>query len=396
MPDTARLVMTLHAEVAFYKGGDMGGEWPFAVDDLLHLARRLPGHFMEANLAAWLMLTGRSEEAQAEMDRVLPAVLAGSGARQLGATAMLAFVAAQTGDLSTAAQLRDALLPYRGRLVVFGGANSCMGPVSLFLGMLATRLGLLDEAVSCLAEAAGFTETIGALPGQVLAMEAEAAARSLRQAAGDRDKADALRTRARVIAERLEITGLLGRLTPAVVQWSLRRDGGDWLLQAGSERARLRDSRGLHYLRALLAAPGREIPALDLAAGGGGLAAAPDTGQLLDDDARRSYRHRIRALDDELEAADRAGDSIAGERAGKERQALIAELRKATGLAGRVRRTGADAERARVNVTRTLRATIGHISEVAPIVGAHLNDSIRTGTLCRYQPPPGGRARWQT
>ena len=35
-------------------------------------------------------------------------------------------------------------------------------------------------------------------------------------------------------------------------------------------------------------------------------------------------------------------------------------------------------------------------SAAAPIVGAHLNASIRTGTLCRYQPAPGGPARWQT
>ena len=63
----------------------------------------------------------------------------------------------------------------------------------------------------------------------------------------------------------------------------------------------------------------------------------------------------------------------------------------------RLRRlTTADAERARVNVTRTLRATIERITMAAPIAGAHLNSSIRTGTACRYQPGPGGPARWHT
>jgi hypothetical protein len=308
---------------------------------------------------------------------------------------MLAFVAAQAGAAAAAAQLRVALLPYRGRLVVFGGANTCLGPVSLFLGLLAIRLGLLDEAVSCLEEATAFAETTGALPGQVLSLEGAAAALSLRQAPGDQQKASAYQARARAIAERLGITGMLGRLTPAAGQWSLRRDGQDWVLQAGPEQARLRDSRGLHYLRALLAVPGREIRALDLVAGGAGLAAS-DAAPLLDDAARNTYRRRIRELDNELAAADRAGDSIAAGKAHQERQALIGELRQATGLARRPRRAGADAERARVNVTRTLRGAIDRIASAAPIAGAHLNASIRTGTLCRYQPASGGPARWHT
>jgi AAA ATPase domain len=392
LADTERLVGTLYGEIAFY--GDPAAAAPHA-DQMLALARRLPGHFIEAITAAWLVLGGRTQEARAEMDRVLPAVLAGSGPRQVGAAALLAFVAAQAGDASAAAQLREALLPYRERLAVFGGAASCMGPVSFFLGLLATRLELLDEAVSCLDEAAAFAERAGALPVLALSLQAAAAALSLRQAPGDQQQASAYQARAREIADRLGVPGLLGRITPTVGQWSLRRDGEDWLLQAGPEHARLRDSRGLHYLRALLAAPGSDIPALDLVARGPGLATT-GTGPLLDDAARNAYRHRIRELDDELAAADRTGDSTAAGKAHQERQALIGELRRATGLAGRPRRATADAERARVNVTRTLRATIDHITMAAPIAGAHLASSIRTGTTCRYQPAPGGPDRWRT
>jgi hypothetical protein len=329
------------------------------------------------------------------MARVLPAVLAGSGPRQISAAAMLAFVAAQAGDASAAAQLREALLPYRGWLAVAGGAVSCLGPVSLFLGLLATQLGQLDEAVGCLDEAAAFAERTGALPVHVLCLQAAAGALDLRQAAGDREKATVCRARAREVAGRLGEPGLLGRLAPASGRWALRRDGHDWLLEAGLEHARLRDSRGLHYLRALLAAPGREIPALDLAAGGPGLT-APDPAPLLDATAREAYRRRIRKLDSELAAADRAGNRAAGERALTERQALVGELRRATGLAGRPRQATADAERARVNVTRTIRAAIDRITLAAPIAGTHLQSSIRTGTLCRYQPAPGGPAGWRT
>ena len=207
LPDTERLVAALYGEVAFYQGPAAA---PFTVDELLALARRLPGHFMEANAAAWLVMLGQGDKAQAEMGRVLPTVLAGSGPRWLGAAAMLAFVAAQTGDISAAAQLREVLLPYRGQLVVVGGANSCMGPVSYFLGLLAIRLGLADQAVDCLEEATAVAERAGALPGLVLCLEGAAAARSLRQATGDGQKAAAGRDRARAIAERLGTTGLLG------------------------------------------------------------------------------------------------------------------------------------------------------------------------------------------
>jgi hypothetical protein len=62
----------------------------------------------------------------------------------------------------------------------------------------------------------------------------------------------------------------------------------------------------------------------------------------------------------------------------------------------RVRRATADAERARVNVTRSLRATIDRITQAAPVAGAHLTSSIRTGTMCRYQPGPGGPDGWST
>jgi tetratricopeptide (TPR) repeat protein len=390
VPDTDRLVGSVRGEVAFYRDPRVAAGMR---DQMREWARRLPGHFMEAGTAVWLTVMGQTDEAQAELDRILPAVLAGSGPRQLGAAAGLAFVATQTGDVAAAARLREALLPYQGRLALFGGAGMCLGPVSLFIGLLATQLGLLDEAVQSLRQAIAFAEQAGALPCLALSLQAVSRALSLRQAPGDRDTAVACQSRAQAIAGRLGMSGVLSQRVAAPAQWSLRRDGEDWLLQAGPEHARLRDSRGLHYLRALLAAPGHDIPALDLAAGGPGLA-APDAGPLLDDAARDAYRDRIRELDRELAAADRAGDSGTAERAHDERQALAGELRRAAGLGGRPRRAPADAERARVNVTRTLRAAIARIAADAPIAGAHLDSSVRTGTMCRYQPAPGGPDRW--
>ena len=168
------------------------------------------------------------------------------------------------------------------------------------------------------------------------------------------------------------------------------RDGSDWLLEAGRERARLRDGRGLRYLRALLAAPGRDIAALDLVAGGAGLRAS-DTGPVLDAVARDAYRARLAALDAQLDTADRIGDARKAEAARVERDALVDQLRRDSGLGGRPRSMDVEAERARVNVTRTLRAAVERIAVDAPRAAAHLDSCLHTGRLCRYQPGPAAR-----
>jgi len=392
MPDADAITGTLAGSVAAERGTEADAEQ--GVQVLLASARRQPGHLFEATAARILVTLGRTDEAGAELDRLLPRALASSGPRWLGAMADLSAVAAGVGNAGAAARLASALAPYRGRLVVWGGANSAWGPVSHYLGLLAATLGRAEDAVRHFEEAVELEEHIGALPYLAHSLDGLATALTARAAAGDAERASESRHRARVIAERLGLTRLLERMAPAPGEWTLARDGEDWVLTAGGEQARLRDGRGLHYLRALLAAPGHDIPALDLAAGGAGLAAA-GTGPVLDADAREAYRRRLDVLAAGLDAADRAGDQAAAERIEAERQALTAELRRAAGLAGRNRQSSSEAERARVNVTRTLRATIERIAPAAPLAAAHLSGSIRTGAACRYQPAPGGPDRWR-
>jgi len=368
-------------------------EAAFGVGLLLDAARHRPGHLFEATLAGVLATFGRIPEAQAELQRVLPQALGASGPRWLGAMAALAVAASAAGDREAAGALYPALAPYRGRLVIQGGANAVAGPVSHYLGLLATVLGRQDEAVDLFSEAAALAGQIGGLPSLAHARAGLAGALAARNGPGDLEAAEEHRRQARSVAERLGMTVLLAALAPPADRWRLRRDGADWLLDADDEHARLRDGRGLHYLRALLAAPGHDIPALDLAAGGAGVHPRA-VGPVIDEQARSAYRRRLTTLAGELEAADRAGDADRGARLEAERQALLAELRSATGLAGRSREVSPEAERARVNVTRTLRATLARITEMAPAAGAHLQASIRTGGACRYQPEAGGPAGW--
>ena len=389
LADTERLAGTLDASLAAMRGddGSYAARWQT-------MARRLPGHFFEANAARALAESGRDEEAFLELERILPAVLAGSGPRWLGVAADLAVVAARGGDLAHAQALYDALIPYPGRLVVWGGANAITGPADEYLGRLAARLGQLDNAVAHFDRAAELAQRIGALPW--LAQTLASRSRVLRARGSEMDliRADGDLARARSIATRLGLRPLLTTLGAPGDEWVLERDDGDWILAAGSERARLRDVRGLHYLRLLVAAPGQGIAALDLVAEGAGLA-APASDPVLDDTARDAYRQRLKTLDEQLESADRAGDKDRAAVAEAERAALVGELRRGTGLRGRTRAHSDEAERARVNATRALWATVERVESAAPLVGAHLRASLRTGRFFQYQPAPGGPARWR-
>jgi tetratricopeptide (TPR) repeat protein len=389
LADAEAISATLASSIALELGA-ADAEWERGVDGLLAAARQRPGHLFEATAARLLASLGRNDDAAAELERTLPRALRSSGPRWLGAMTDLAVVAAAVGDADAAARIYAALAPYRGRLVVLAGANSAWGPVSHQLGLLASTMHRYGDAVTDFKEALELEERIGALP--FLAHSLSGLADAL-AASGEAGQASGCRRRSREIAHRLGMSVLLTRLGRPGDEWTLTRDGEDWLLTAGDEQARLRDGRGLHYLRALLAAPGRDIRALDLAAGGAGLASSAP-GPVIDAEARDAYRRRLGAVTAALEAADRAGDGEAADRADGERQALLRELRGATGLGGRSRQVAPEAERARVNVTRTIRAAIDKIAVTAPRAAAHLHASVRTGGACRYDPAPGGPDHW--
>src|SRR5262249_13138667 len=346
MPDAERLTMAVRGLVDAEQGDERS--WEAAAEMLGHAARRFPGHLCEATIARLLAVLGRTSEAAALLDRLLPQTLAASGPRWLGAVTDLSVVAAEAGRQAAAARLYEALLPYQRRLVVWGGATAVNGPASHYLGLLAVRLGRADEAVTHFEDAIGMAERIGARPALARSLVEPGEALARRGGGDDARRAADLLRRGRDLAGELGLTALLRRLATAPDQWSLRPDGDGWLLRAGPEHARLADSRGIRQLRTLLASPRRDVPALDLAVGGPRLRARPSR-PALDAPAAASYRRRLGELTAELDAADAAGDADRASRAEAERQWLLAELRRATGLGGRARRATNESERARVN-----------------------------------------------
>ena len=65
---------------------------------------------------------------------------------------------------------------------------------------------------------------------------------------------------------------------------------------------------------------------------------------------------------------------------------ITRELARAYGLGGRERPSGSASERARVNVRRRLKDAIERIGEQIPDAGVYLENTIKTGTYCKYNP----------
>jgi TolB-like protein len=159
-----------------------------------------------------------------------------------------------------------------------------------------------------------------------------------------------------------------------------RREGAVWTICFEHEVIQLPDARGLNDLARLLGTPGHEIASSELAESGLHAEGLP----AIDDRALKVYKQRLAEIDAELEEnpdnEDRATELD------EERERIIAEIRRSTGLGGRGRSTGGAAERARTAVTWRIRHAIKKIEAEHPNLGRHLRHSIRTGSFCSYQP----------
>jgi predicted ATPase len=188
---------------------------------------------------------------------------------------------------------------------------------------------------------------------------------------------------AQLMADLLRKTAQVEPMQRAV----LRPDSGTWHIEFNGTNVHAPDLKGFWHLRELVARPHQPVPALSLiGAATDEPVASADAGPMLDRQALRQYRQRLAELDDELDAAAMRDDTPRQAEVSAERDALIAELKRATGLGGRPRRSGSPAEKARLNVTRTIRHAITDLAARAPELATHLDESIVTGVSCCYEP----------
>jgi hypothetical protein len=117
---------------------------------------------------------------------------------------------------------------------------------------------------------------------------------------------------------------------------TFRREGEYWTIAFDGQVVRLKDSRGLQYLAALLRRPGHRVAATELVIGS-------DGGPV---------------------SRGRAGDA-------------------------------SFPERARLTVTKGIKAALGRIAAAHPPLGRHLEVTVRRGHACAYTPDPRHPIVWE-
>jgi tetratricopeptide (TPR) repeat protein len=322
---------------------------------------------------------------------------------------------ARLGDTSNAEILYGQLAPFTGGHAI-GQGDGSLGAIDRYLGLLAQTMGRLGDAEHHLRAAIVLNGQMDARPW--MAHSQHDLAVVLRRRGADRDDALAadLDRAALETALALGMTALVEQIdshsqpetatTAAVAEGGrFRREGEYWTIVFGSDEFRLRDAKGLHYLARLLAEPGREVLAIELAQKGRARTSAfvepelrttdlGDAGTHLDDQAKQSYRQRLQTLQEELDEADSWNDHERADHVREEMAMLIRELSRAVGLGGRDRAAGSASERARLSVTRAIRLSMARIAQHSASLGDHLEATIRTGTYCSYRPDPRVPVDW--
>jgi hypothetical protein len=242
----------------------------------------------------------------------------------------LAVAAIALDDRSTCAELLEDVQPFMGTCGVNGAAVAFAGCHSHTAGLLLAALDRTTESERALEEAA-----------QVHA--------------------------------RLGVQG-------ASTANSLRRRGPVWELQYDGRGATVPHSKGMLDLAALLTHPREDVHVLDLVQAS---VVSSGTGSALDRAAVSGYRARLESLSQARVEA--SGDPGRLATIDAEHDALVAELGRSSGLAGRTRALGSStSERARKAVAARIRDAVRRVGEALPELGAHLDRSLVTGVRCRY------------
>ncbi|MCO1659063.1 ATP-binding protein [Pseudonocardia humida] len=266
-------------------------------------------------------------------------------------------VAAVTGDPALAERARATAGPVRDAWAVLSGL--VWGPMAYWLARVDAATGRRAEAIDGHTAALRAAQRWGAQPWAQRAKEALAA---------------------------------LDAGEPARPAAQFRRSAGVWTLAFADRAVHVPDAKGLHDIAALLAAPHTDVPAVDLLHGSVSTSTArrrprtPGADPIIDETAREAYRRRLTTLDAEIDDALDHGDDHRAARLDAERDALLDELRRAAGLAGRTRRLGDERERARQTVTARIRDSIRRLRNAHPELATHLTEAVHTGTACSYRP----------
>jgi hypothetical protein len=189
-----------------------------------------------------------------------------------------------------------------------------------------------------------------------------------------------------------------------------QNQGDFWkVVYQGEQLLPLKDSKGLHYLAILLQNPGKMFHVLHLiqlvndsdmkirgihdhlseerlSQEGLSISFLGDAGKVIDSQALKEYRQKIRELKEEIEEAENNNDFHRSEALRRDKEFLEQHILALTDVRGHTRKMHDYVDRARKAVTNAIKYSINKIYQTHPEFGEHLKNSIQTGTSCSYFP----------
>lgn len=356
--------------------------------------------YLQVIVSAQLLHVGERDAALGIVDASLMRRVMRMGDRSV--LEALAELALATEDRGLAEELRERAMPHADHFLTGGVIGlSWDGPMHRLLALCTQTLGEYEQAVEHYERGILATRRMGGDPVATW-MSAELA--DVLARLGRTDRAREVLAAARKDASSMAMASVVERTERALERLEapeavsvasprssserlvLDREGDVWLVRFEGDELRVKDSKGIGFLAALVGDPTREIHVLDLATPAADRPQDAVADEMIDDTARKEYRARIMELRAELDQAEAWNDPASAQRLQEELDALTAELARGTGLGGRPRRFGTNAERARVNVQRRIRDAIRRLADKHEGLGRHLERSVRTGMHCSYDP----------
>jgi hypothetical protein len=186
-----------------------------------------------------------------------------------------------------------------------------------------------------------------------------------------------------------------------------RRDGEKWTVTFDGVTKHFSDTKGMHYLRLLLAHPNREFGAMELvnlvdgqpapdrslqttprALEDSGLVQSDltDAGEIMDPEYRRHVQQRLGEINEEIQRASLREDLKEEERLEEEKEKILQIAASALGLGGGSRKADDPPEKARKLAQRHVQRTRGKMEKEHPALHDHLKKAVRTGYTLAYSP----------
>jgi hypothetical protein len=188
-------------------------------------------------------------------------------------------------------------------------------------------------------------------------------------------------------------------------EWRFACRGTVYQIAGCGERTDLPWMTGLGYIEKLIRRPGEAIPFAELVASDAPESATEAAEQTanesleldewsdqpaVDKQARREYHDRLEAIKTELEDAQQCNDPGRKENLEREREAILAAVRKSTGLGNKPRDINDDTRRPYHAVVTALKRAYQKLEKAgSPKLAAHFQKEISTtGGVCKYTADP--------